>query len=149
MTTLGIHDDDRSGIEPVIDVLDPADLVRRFYRSFELRDLSRLGSLLADDVDWALGPGVVPPALPVNPPNLADRQAVVSFLAALVDRSGGTCRWRLQQLLRHQTGAVLAVHEITASAAPMHTGYLLFTVNADLIQRVVVLTPVPSGPSGW
>lgn len=149
MTTLGVHDDDRSEVTRSVAIPDPAEVVRRFYRSFELRDLSRLGSLLADDVAWAHGPGVVPPALSVAAPSEPGRQAVLSFLAALVDRSGGTCRWRLQQLLRHHGGMVLAVHEITAGDAAMSTGYLLFIVETDRIVRVVALTAVPSGPAGW
>lgn len=130
-------------------LLDPAEVVRRFYRSLELRDLSRLGSLLADDVDWAHGPGVVPAALTVDPPEQPARDALIAFLASLVGLSGGTCHWRLQQLLRHGDGQIVAVHELTAGGVPMITGYLLFTVQADLIRRVVALTPVPSGPQDW
>lgn len=127
---------------------DPAEVIRSFYRSFELRDLSRLGSLLAEDVGWFHGPGVVPSSLAVSPPDAPNRDAVVSFLAELVDRSGGTCRWRLRQLLRHGNGAIVAVQEVTAGGLSLDTGYLLFTVRADVIQQVVVLTAVPSDRLG-
>lgn len=127
---------------------DPAAVVRCFYRWFELRDLSQLSSLFAEEVAWLHGPGVVPSSLEVSPPRQIGRDTVLSFLAELVDQSGGTCRWRLRRLLSHEGGDVVAEQEITACGQSLDTGYLLFTVRGDLIQQVEVLSPVPSDAPG-
>lgn len=117
----------------------PDDLVRGLYRAFELRDLSRLATLLAPDVAWL---GSQPEA------DLTGRDATLDWLEGLIVTTDGAIAARLQRVYAHGGGRVVTFHEISGGDGTVRTGCLLWDVAADQICRVTPLRPVPSGIPG-
>ena len=77
-----------------------ADLVRRLYRAFGAHDAAALDALLADDVVWHV-PGQSPLA-----GDHRGRTAVLAYLAALGQRTGGSFRAEVIDVLASDTRAV-------------------------------------------
>ncbi|MEO8907568.1 MAG: nuclear transport factor 2 family protein [Microbacteriaceae bacterium] len=128
----------------------PDAIVRELYRLVETRNLSRLGSLLADDVCWvnAIPVGAADAAVGENP-RLDGRTAVLEQLTELIDTSGGTFSLRLQSLFLDPEGTVVAFHEVSYPGRPLQTSCLVFSFDGEQIGALTALIPVPnSGRSG-
>lgn len=119
----------------------PADLVRSAYRAVELRDLSLLGTMLAADVAWYGPPGPAGHAA-----QLLGRDAVLSRLTELVERSGGRFTVRLQRLYADPGRRVVAFHEIARRTGSPRTECMLYEIRDGRVRRAVSLAPMASGP---
>jgi ketosteroid isomerase-like protein len=115
--------------------MSPDEMVRSIYRWFELRDLSRIGSLLADNVVWMQSPADL---------SCVGKGRVLAHFELLIQSSAGHHRWRLQHLYTHGTGRVVSLHETTTTETSSAVyECLLFEVDVGLIERIVPLAPVP------
>ena len=142
----------------------PDDVVRDVYRAFELRDLSRLGSLLETHVTWmppvdrvtsrqSTAPGGRPtmvdapaagPSTPGRAGVIVGRERVLDHFEALVESTGGRCHWRLQFLYAHPAGRVVAMHEVVTDGIEVANECLLFEIAGGKVGRIVPLSPVRS-----
>ncbi len=146
----------------VDDPIAPDGVVRTLYRAFEIRDLSLLGSLLAEPVVWVhSGDATVPartsdpklsePGMRPTPPNLpaaavVGRNDVLSHFESLVESSGGLPTWRLRCLYAHAIGRVVAVHEVVGSETDVSSECLLFEIGEGRVERLISLVPARCAP---
>lgn len=110
---------------------DPAATLRELYRSFELRDLGRLGRLFADEVvSRGLGDGGE---------QVAGRQELLAGLAAAVAASAGTVTWRPIAIMGWSGRRAIGVHEERSwRDGSLRSGWagLRLEVEEGRIQRV-------------
>lgn len=123
----------------------PDVVVRHFYRAVETRNLSRLGSLLIDEVTW-VNPVSGLSALDgrKDPTTLVGRTAILERLASLIDHSGGVFDLRLQSLFLDPDNVVVAFQEASLPGVPLQTSCLVFTFRANRISALATLIPVPN-----
>jgi hypothetical protein len=82
---------------------DPAETLRALYRCFELRDLGRLGRLLADEVVCG-EPGA-------TGERRVSRQQILAYLAGSIAASDGTVTARPIAILGWSGQRAIAVHD--------------------------------------
>ncbi|MGH8962299.1 MAG: nuclear transport factor 2 family protein [Jatrophihabitantaceae bacterium] len=114
-------------------------VVRLLYQAFEVRDLTRIGTLLSDEAEWVDT---------TSSGRAVGRDAVLALLADEVRESGGSFALRLQQLYTDDDGHAVAFHEVTDASGQVHTRCLLFEVTDGRVGRVQGLAAVPSGRLG-
>ena len=117
---------------------DPAETLRELYRSFELRDLGRLGRLLADEV--------VCRGLGDSGEQVAGRQELLADLAAAVAASAGTVTWRPIAIMGWSGRRAIGVHEERSwRDGSLRSGWAGLFVEAEggRIQRVDRLAARP------
>jgi hypothetical protein len=106
-----------------------ADLVRGLYRAFAERDLAALDELIAEHAVWHV-PGSNPLA-----GDHRGRAAIVAYFAALSQRTGGTFRAEVIDVLASETRAVAIARSTGQREGKSHDGLycLLVAVERDQI----------------
>ncbi len=121
------------------------EVIRGMYRSLELRDMSRVGRALAEDVRWLDPKATLAPDFALaSPEQLDGRDHVLLFLTDLIERTGGRYSVRLQSLFVHSDDRSVAFHEVTAGDTWCATGCVLYELGGGVIERVVAMSPARS-----
>ncbi|PRZ42047.1 hypothetical protein CLV47_107175 [Antricoccus suffuscus] len=121
------------------------EVIRGMYRSLELRDMSRVGLALAEDVRWLNPKATLAPDFVIAcPDRLEGRNHVLLFLTGLIEQTGGSYSVRLQSLFVHSNDRSIAFHEVTTGEKWCATGCVLYELGGGVIQRVVAMSPARS-----
>ncbi len=106
-----------------------ADLVRGLFRAFADRDLAALDELLAEHAVWHV-PGTNPLA-----GHHRGRLAIVKYFTALTQRTGGTCRAEISDVLASENRVVAIARSTGEREGRRYDGLycLLVAIERDLI----------------
>lgn len=112
-----------------------ADLVRGLYRAFTDRDVAALDELLAENAVWHV-PGTNPLA-----GHHRGRLAIVKYFTALGQRTGGTFRAQIIDVLASETRAVAIARSTGEREGRRYDGLycLLVAIERDVITEAWIM----------